>query len=133
MIRVPAKFGDILLGPIFTEGTQPKTQRIARPQAGYPFNKLLGDYDVLNSKYDDSFFKLPYSERKIYNTENNRPDLISNREYGDTDFWQYILLFNRLADPFVDLFTGRVIRIPLKDDLFTWLTVNLIQQRVVDI
>lgn len=41
-----------------------------------------------------------------------RPDLISYKAYGTSDYWWAIYEFNQIRDPFFDLKLGSILRIP---------------------
>lgn len=44
-----------------------------------------------------------------------RPDLISYKAYGNSDFWWVIFEYNGIRDPVFDLRMGQIIRIPTID------------------
>lgn len=128
MLKQLNPFGDVKLGKMYEPRNLPIYQRIARRQKGYVFNDNLTDYDILLNKYSDSFFSLPSFERSVEADEANRPDLISYRVYKDTDFWSYIMMYNRLADPLTDITIGKLLLIPFYNHLTSWLTINIIQK-----
>lgn len=41
-----------------------------------------------------------------------RPDLISFKAYGTTEYWWVIYEFNNISDPLFELTTGQILRIP---------------------
>ena len=41
-----------------------------------------------------------------------RPDLISYKAYGTTDFWWVIMEYNNIIDPLLDLKIGMILKIP---------------------
>ena len=65
------------------------------------------DWDFLLAIID----KRPYSVMKIPIHQAHRPDLIANMVYGNPDLGWYIMLTNKITDPFEALNTGDVIKI----------------------
>ena len=47
-----------------------------------------------------------------------RPDLISYKCYGTSDFWWVIMLVNKIDNPLVDIVEGQVLTIPNQLDLY---------------
>lgn len=123
-------YGDIKFDALYLPGTPTKTVRLTRRQDGYEYDTKIQDINPLNSIYKDDFFKLPFVQHTITVSEEHRADLISWNLYSETDYWSYIMLFNRLVDPMADLTAGKVINIPVFANLISWLTKNLIQNPI---
>lgn len=49
-----------------------------------------------------------------------RPDKISFKNYGTSDFWWVICLINDLNNPFADLIVGEILTIPNQLDIFDY-------------
>lgn len=130
MLQNVVTYGNVSYDRLYYPGDPPTSQRLAAREQGYPFEaNILGDFDILNSVYDATFFALPYMEHIVTNDEISRPDLISFRNYRDTDLWSFILMFNRIADPMNGLYIGQVLKLPNYDRLTSWLTRKLIQEK----
>jgi hypothetical protein len=129
MIYTMNPFGAVNIGDLYTVSDPPKTQRISRRQDGYAYHPKLNDYDILNSIYDQTFFDLPCVNYRVQTEEAYRPDLIAYKVYHDTDFWSFLMLYNRLADP-TEIVVGRIIKIIMWNDLSSWLTENIIQSPI---
>lgn len=54
----------------------------------------------------------------------DRPDLISQQAYGSYNFGWLISLHNKIMNPFVDYYIGRVIDIPSLDDYYKFYNRN---------
>lgn len=67
----------------------------------YDFSKLMewqDGYDPLNSYFIDQVLSLPVTGKHKVTTESGRPDLLSYNIYGDFQYWQILLLFNRFSE-----------------------------------
>lgn len=126
MKYTPASFGGIVFDKLTFASNPPTTNRITQWENGIHFDPDLNDYNPLDNIYDDTFYQLPYVRHTVASGEAGRPDLISFKLYGDTDFYAYILLFNRIVDPFT-VEEGVQLRIPVFSNLASWLTIKLIQ------
>lgn len=130
-LHKPVTYGDIDFTGLYKARTQPTVQRISDRSLGFRFDtQYLKDFDILDSVYGAKFFALPYVVRQVEADEPGRPDLISYRVYSDTDFWSFILLFNRIADPMSGYKVGFDMKIPQYQPLASWLTRNLIQRNI---
>ena len=77
---------------------------------------------IERNRSDEDFIKLrtplnlEEDEGDIFVTLNDellqRPDTISFRAYGTTEFWWVIYEFNGINDPLFDLSLGQVLRLP---------------------
>jgi len=131
MIKKPNEYGRIRITNLYDVQYPPVTQRMTRRQNAYPYvtfkgNDTITDFDVLRFSFDESFFRLPSYSKKIESHEHGRPDTLSNTVYGDTDFWSFIMLYNRLVNS-EELYAERVVRIPVRQQLEQWLLRNLVQ------
>jgi len=73
-------------------------------------------YDSLTSYFLDVLRKLPVHGEYVVVDEEGRPDLLSHRIYGSTQYWWILLVYNNLVSPF-DVQSGMTIRYPSIDDL----------------
>lgn len=48
----------------------------------------------------------------IKETDVGRPDIISQKIYGTTNYWWFVCWWNKISDPWNDLRTGMVISYP---------------------
>ncbi len=55
--------------------------------------------------------------RRIKESEEGAPDLISFQEYGDEQYWWVILYINKIQDPINELTAGTLIAIPRISDI----------------
>jgi hypothetical protein len=56
-------------------------------------------------------------QRRIAESEEGAPDLISYQEYGDEQYWWVIMYINKIQDPINDLTAGTLIAIPSLSDV----------------
>jgi len=68
-----------------------------------------GTFDPINSEIMDQIKTLKEVGVTIVTTEEMRPDLISFKIYGSTQYWFLLLLYNDIID-FTDLKLGDTIR-----------------------
>lgn len=129
MKYTPAVYGAINYGKLYQPSFLPTRNRLCHWEDGISFDVDLNDYNPLNNIYDETFFRLPYVRYQVPAGYGNRMDLISFQLYGDTDYWAYIMIFNRMVDPF-EVNEGMFINIPTFASLVSWLTLNLIQNPI---
>lgn len=62
--------------------------------------------------------------RKVYidGTMSGVPDLLSYVHYETSDLWWFICLLNRISDPFRELGPGKVVYVPMYDDIAKYLS-----------
>lgn len=86
------------------------------------YNRLIHDgieeldflWNSLSSfqmKYDPVYYRVDDSDIPD-------PALISYRVYGDVGFWWAILLVNGIENPFTELESGMILKIPNKLDIY---------------
>ena len=66
---------------------------------------------------------------KIENQYENRPDLISDRFYGNTEYWWIIANINFIIKPYSEFTAGKVIAIPRLIDIESYYSEILNRQR----
>ena len=71
----------------------------------------LGGYDPLTSRFLNDLEDVPLEGFRVTVDEAERPDLVSNKIYGDTQYWWVLMFVNFLTDP-RELTTGTVLKIP---------------------
>ena len=80
------------------------------------FFEFTDNFDPLTSRFVNTVKNLPEKQKFYVQSEEGRPDVISHRVYGDTQYWWIILLYNDIDD--VDNLTiGRVLSLPVVDNL----------------
>lgn len=80
------------------------------------FLEYSDNYDPLNSSMMTDVTTLPQGGQYTVQGEDGRPDLLSYRIYGHTQYWWILLLYNRLLD-YSSIATGDVILYPSLDSL----------------
>jgi len=80
------------------------------------FMEFTDNHDPLTSSFIDVISNLP--QRGVYEVkgEDGRPDLLSYRIYGNTQYWWILLIYNRKID-YREITTGELIRYPSIDSL----------------
>jgi len=127
-LKPKEEFGVIKYGKLYTTGFPETHQRLCDRTQGYDFHEGLHDFDYLVSRFDRSFYDLPFFNHGLLPEDAGRPDRLSYKVYNDVDFWSYILLFNKIADPILGFTEGMSIKIPMKTQLQTWLVKNLLHK-----
>ncbi|NNK83727.1 MAG: hypothetical protein HKO92_11440 [Flavobacteriaceae bacterium] len=56
-------------------------------------------------------------QRRISESEEGAPDLISFQEYGSEQYWWVIMLINKIQDPINELTAGTLLAIPRLSDV----------------
>jgi hypothetical protein len=74
------------------------------------------NYDPLTSAFYHELQQLPEFGKWIVQSEEQRSDILSNKIYGDPQYWWILLFYNNLTDN-DDLSIGTVIRYPGLSDL----------------
>lgn len=80
------------------------------------FLEFTDDLDPLNSYMLININRLPEQGTIILNNQELRPDLLSYKIYGDTQYWWILLKYNNIID-LNDLYKGRVISYPSLNDI----------------
>ena len=75
------------------------------------------DIDLSNNRISLFVVTKPIRYYQITRYEDQRPDVICNNIYGDTDFWWVLLLFNDIVDVFTELREGLILKVPDKKDI----------------
>lgn len=70
-----------------------------------------GAFDVLNSYFLYQLPKLPAAGSFVVQTEANRPDMLSYKIYGATQYWWVVMWYNHLLQP-KDIRNGMTVRYP---------------------
>jgi len=94
----------------------PKRYDIAKFVEWYtpPFDTPV--YDILFSYFWTQVVNLPQGGTFVVSGEENRPDLIAYKIYGDTQYWWILLLYNGLVKN-EDVTAGMELKYPLLFDL----------------
>lgn len=88
-------------------------------------------YDYLDSYFIEKVVKLPVYGTTFVQIEENRPDLISYRIYGSTQFWYILMIYNGMISPF-DLVEGQIINYPRIEDMEElYFSLNALQRKNV--
>jgi hypothetical protein len=77
------------------------------------------EFDFLNQALSQFTLKYPVTYYRLTDTEIARPDLVSASVYnGNIQYWWVILLFNDIRDPFSEMVSGMLLKIPNVLDLY---------------
>ncbi len=88
-------------------------------------------YDYLDSYFIEQVAKLPVFGKTIVQIEENRPDLVSYRIYGTTQFWYILMLYNGMVSPF-ELVEGQELNYPKIEDIEKlYFSLNALQRKNV--
>ena len=88
-------------------------------------------YDYLDSYFIEQVTKLPVFGKTIVQIEENRPDLVSYRIYGTTQFWYILMLYNGMVSPF-ELVEGQELNYPKIEDIEKlYFSLNALQRKNV--
>ena len=68
-------------------------------------------YDMLDSYFMSKIKSLRVHGQYAVQSEENRPDVLSYKIYGDTQYWWILLMYNSLLEP-DELVAGLVIQYP---------------------
>lgn len=80
------------------------------------FLRYTDNYDVLTSEFLNRLPELRSGGQVIVRGAEGRPDILSDRLYGNFEYWWILLAYNRMDD--VDqIKEGMVIRYPLLSEL----------------
>lgn len=80
------------------------------------FMEYSDNYDPLTSEFLRLLPTLPVSGRYSVESEESRPDLVSYRIYGDTQYWWILLMYNNII-AVEDLQIGKILNYPSLGDL----------------
>lgn len=77
-----------------------------------------GVYDILDSHFLSQIKKLPLAGHRVIVDDEGRPDIVSFRLYGSTEYWWILMIYNSLITP-NQLKAGNSIKFPMLDELET--------------
>lgn len=80
------------------------------------FLEFSDNFDPLNSAIMSDITTLPQGGQYTVQGEDGRPDLLSFRIYGHSQYWWILLLYNRIID-YSNLTTGYIILYPSADSI----------------
>ena len=80
------------------------------------FLEFTDDLDPLNSFMILNINRLPEHGSMIVSNQELRPDLLSYKIYGDTQYWWLLLKYNNILN-INDLYKGRKISYPSLNDI----------------
>lgn len=78
--------------------------------------------DLSSNRIDNFVFTRDKQYYTIVEQDLKRPDVISFKHFGTTEYYWIILKMNNIVDPFNDLEIGDVIQIPNKLDIEEFVT-----------
>lgn len=87
-----------------------------RFDAGKFFEYVGDNYDPLTSSFLAQLENLSEFGRYVVAGEDNKPDLVSYRIYGDTQYWWLLLYYNKRLE-YTEFATGDIVRYPSLADL----------------
>ena len=77
------------------------------------------EFDFLYQSLSQFVLKYPVTYYRLTDTDVARPDLVSAKVYsGNIQYWWVILLFNDIRDPFSEMVSGMLLKIPSVLDLY---------------
>jgi hypothetical protein len=80
------------------------------------FFQFTDSYDPLSSFFMNEVVKLPQSGYYNIQGEEGRPDYLSYKIYGDTQYWWILLLYNNKLE-FDDFSIGDIVRFPSTESI----------------
>ena len=80
------------------------------------FLEFTDNADPLNSKFLSELLRLPVRGQFVVEGEEARPDRLSYRIYGNTQYWWILLMYNKKQDPDA-IASGDVINYPSLQEL----------------
>lgn len=88
-----------------------------------PLDNTDDAYSPSKSAYKNIRFALPVAQQVTINSvyAANLPGL-ANDVYGDTSLWRMILAYNGLQDAISDICVGKVLSLPAKADVISYLS-----------
>jgi hypothetical protein len=75
------------------------------------------EYDLLSSNWDLFEINYPISINTVQVLDINRPDYLSTRIYGGSEFWWILCKFNHIDDIWNDMYVGKEIVVPNMQDI----------------
>lgn len=75
-------------------------------------NEEVGDRDLLTNCINRSFWPDKSLKAVVKSVEVGRPDLLAKRILGNSELWWILLKFNKIDDPWNELWPGQIILIP---------------------
>jgi len=86
----------------------------------YDMAKFMGFtmdfFDVINSYFIAQVKQLNVGGKRLVQGEDGRPDLLSYRIYGKTQYWWILMFYNDYLTP-EDIVTGNLVKYPSLNDL----------------
>jgi hypothetical protein len=77
----------------------------------------VNEYDLLLTNWDLFELNYPITFNTIQPVDVQRPDYLSYRIYGDSQYWWLLCKVNKIDDLWNDLFVGMDIIVPNEQDL----------------
>lgn len=84
-------------------------------------DSAVGDRDLITNEIDRAFWPSIAARATVLGVEVGRPDLLARRLLGDSSLWWVLLKFNKLDDPWNELWGGQEILIPDSDVIQSYL------------
>jgi hypothetical protein len=84
----------------------------------------INENDLVMNKFNEFKFTRRYTFYEVRSDDIQRPDLISLRVYGRTNFWWIIMKVNGIEDVWNDIETGRLLAIPNISDIEEYVLKN---------
>lgn len=79
----------------------------------FEFDFLWSNMNKFEMLYEPGYYR-------VSSTDFMRPDLISHKLYGTTDYWWVICLVNGIDNPLEDIKLGTILKAPTKLDLYNF-------------
>lgn len=92
----------------------------------YKTDKILGvrEADLLTNTIKDYKFENLYNSYSVTETDIQRPDLISQKIYGNQSYWWVLMKINNIHDVWNDLYVGLVLKYPTIEEMDRFYNFN---------
>jgi hypothetical protein len=92
----------------------------------YKSDKINGvkEADLLTNTVTDFEFDTLYNSYTVTETDIQRPDLISQKIYGNITYWWILMKINNVHDVWNDLYIGQVLKYPTVDEMDRFYNFN---------
>jgi len=80
--------------------------------------------DINDSQWSKFVIERPISYYSVSQADIQRPDLISNKVYGNTQYFWVLMKFNQIDDIWNDLSAGDVLKCPNSFDIEQFFSVT---------
>lgn len=92
----------------------------------YTNDKVNGvkESDLLSNPIQDFVFDSLYNTYTVVENDIQRPDLISQKIYGNMSYWWILMKINNVEDVWNDLYVGQVLKYPSSSEMDRFYNFN---------